>query len=116
MTTTKVPTRDRLQPRPIQAVLLGIVLLCVLFGLVKFVHRSGVPDSSVSDPFTATITRVSYDQTELCYTGSPTKDGENCTALYHQEPLAVGQRVQGVEVWFPGSQGMVQVLAVNAHS
>jgi len=116
MTTTTSPPRERLQPKPIRAVLLSIILLCVLFGLVKFVHRSGVPDPSVSAPFTATITRVSYDQTELCYTGSPTKDAENCTVLYHQEPVAVGQRVRGVEIWFPGSQGMVQVLAVNAHS
>ncbi len=115
MTATEAP-RDRLQPKPIQAVLLGAVLICILVALAVWQHQSALPEPSVGQPFTATITLLSYDQTEVCYTGSPTTDGRNCTVLYHQEPVAVGQQVRGVEIWLPGSQNMVQALAVNAHS
>ncbi len=113
MTTTTMVSRE--QPQRVRFVLLSILLLSVLVALVVVVHRPGVPDPSVGQPFTATITRLSYDQTAVCYTGSPTRDGPNCTVLYHQEPVAVGQQVQGVEIWFPGREGMVQALAVNGH-
>lgn len=103
--------------QPVRVAALATVLTVVLALMLMLLRRDAVPAPGVGQPFTATITRVSYDETEACYTGSPSHDGETCTVLYHQErTISMGQQVRGVEMWLPGRQNMVHAFAVDPHS